>query len=192
MKLKDALFYTIKPEYQKKTWEKFSSEIGGVFKFYESIRANVNGPIYVYDITAKLEDFDLKIKQTVYIKPGGNDKPTPLTYCLSRKTNQKIFFRIWKKDFFEKIFGFNKTNTGIAEIDKNYSLKTNHRKLEQLIKTNGNLREILTSSRSHFHIVTKNKTLEIVLKRSGISKSVEDLFADIELIEQIIKEIGSL
>ena len=192
MSLDNAFFYTIKPETLKKTWEKFSSAIDGVFKFNESIRANVNGPIYVYDITAKLEDFDLKIKQTVYINPGGNDKPTPLSYCLSRKTNQRIYFRIWKKDFFEKIFGFNKMNSGIAEIDKNYSLKTNHRKLEQLIKTNGNLRGILTSSRSHFHIVTKNKTLEIVLKRAGISKSVDDFFTDIELIKQIIKEIASL
>jgi len=189
MKLKDALFYTIKPESLKKTWEKFSSEIGGVFKFNESIRANVNGPIYAYEITANLEDFDLKVKQTVYINPGGNDKPTPLSYCLSRKTNQKITFRIWKRDFLERIFGLNKMNSGIAE---KYSLKTNHRKLEQLIGTDVNLREILTSSKNHFHIVTKNQILEIVLKRAGISYSVEDFSADIEILKQIKKEIASL
>ncbi len=192
MKLKDALFYTIKPEYQKKTWEKFSCEIGGVFKFNESIRANVNGPIYAYEITANLEDFDLKVKQTVYINPGGNDKPTPLSYCLSRKTNQKITFRIWKRDFLERIFGLNKMNSGIAEIDEKYSLKTNHRKLEQLIRTDVNLREILTSYKNHFHIETRNQTLEIVLKRAGISESAEDFFADIELLKQTKKEIASL
>ncbi len=35
--------------------------------------------------------------------------------------------------------------------------------LEQLIRTDVNLREVLTSPKNHFHIETKNQVLEIVL-----------------------------
>ncbi|MCE4564852.1 hypothetical protein INQ51_11085 [Maribellus sp. CM-23] len=192
MNIKDSFFYTIKPESLKKTWEEFSKIINGEFKFKENIRANVNGPIYVYSISGKIEDFDLKIEQTVYINPGSNDQPTPLTYILSRVTRQKIFLRIWERDLIEKIFGLNKTNSGNEKIDKKFSLKTNHIRLRQLIETNENIIKVLTSSKSHFHIETKNNTLEIVYKHSGISESNEDFLRDLEVLKLIIKEITSL
>jgi hypothetical protein len=192
MTLKNAFFYTINPEKLKQTWSNFSDKINGEFKFKESIRAHIDGPIYIYEIIAKLGDFDLKVEQTVYISPGNNDSPTPLTYIVTKKTNQKINFRIWKRDFMEKLLGLNKMNSGIAEIDKKYSIKTNSNKLAKSIISNRKLRESLTSSRIHFHIETKNKTLEVILKRSGISESLEDFFLDLEILNLVIKETASL
>lgn len=192
MTLNNTFFYTIKPEDLKKTWNKFSDEINGEFKFKDPIRAHISSAIYVYEITAKHGDFDLKVNQTVYIHPGNNDQPTPLTYCLTRKTNQKITFIIWKRDFLEKILGINKINSGIDKIDNRYSIKTNNTKLAKLIISDKRLIESLASSRIHFHIETKNRTLEIVLKRSGISKSTKDFFLDIEILNLVIKKIASL
>ena len=69
MSLDNQFFHTIEPESLKKIWENFSQNINGKFDFKESIRANVNGPIYTYEILSQLEDCKLKINQTVYIVP---------------------------------------------------------------------------------------------------------------------------
>ncbi len=187
MSLHNALFYTIDPEILKRNWEDFSKQINGEFSFNESIRANVNGPIYSYKILSQLEGFDLNIKQTVYINPGSNDHPTAQEYILSKESIRNIYFRIWKKDFIEKIFGVNKTNTGIQEIDEKFSLKTNHKKLEELFKKNEKLREVLTSNDYHFFVETRKRTLRIILKRIGIVKSIGEFERDFEFLNFILE-----
>ena len=186
MSLDNQFFYKIEPESLKKIWESFSKKINGKFNFNESIRANVNGPIYSYDILSQLDDCELKIKQTVYIIPGANDRPTAHEYILSKESNGEIHFRIWKKDFFEKLFGLNKVNTGNSEIDKNFSLKTNHKKLEELFKTNEKLRDMLTSKDYHLFIETRKRILKMTLKRTGIVKSIENFESDIEILKLVL------
>ncbi|NOQ27537.1 MAG: hypothetical protein GQ564_19415 [Bacteroidales bacterium] len=189
MSLDNQFFYTIEPESLKKIWENYSKRINGKFDFKELIRAHVNGPFYTYKIHSELERYELIIKQTVYIIPGGNDRPTLQEYTLSKETNEKIYFRIWKKGFFEKIVGLNKVNTGNSEIDRKFSLKTNCRKLEELFKQNEMLREMLTSSNYHFLMETRNRVLNITLKRMGIVKSEKDFEKDIEILRLILNKM---
>ena len=190
MSFKDTFFYTIKPEELKATWEKFAKEINGVFRFQDPIRANIGGPIYVYEISSTLDQYNLKIDQTVYIHPGSNDQPTLLHYCLTKKVNQKIYFRIWKRSLFDKILGLNKMNSGIAEIDNNFSLKTNSLNLRELITKDKNIRESVTSSTYLLNVETKNHNIEINLKRSGITNSVQEFRDGIVILRKIIKEIA--
>jgi len=189
MSLDNQFFYTIKPESLKTIWENFSKKINGKFDFKESIRANVNGPIYTYEILSQLDDCELRIHQTVYIRPGGNDQPTAQEYKLTRENSSDTYFQIWRKGFFEKLFGLNKADTGKPEIDTNFSLKTNNRKLEELFKTNEKLRNLLTSSDYLFFIETRKRVLTMKLKRTGIVKSIEDFESDIEILKLVLNII---
>lgn len=189
MNLDKHFFYTIKPEVLKEIWENFSKTINGKFDFKESIRANVNGPIYTYGILSKLDDYELKIHQTVYIKPGGNDQPTAQEYTLTKENFSEIHFRIWRKDFFEKLFGLNKVDSGNPDIDKNFSLKTNSRKLEELFKKNEKLRNLLTSNDYNFFIETRKGIFKMTLKRTGVVKSIKDFEYDISLLKLVLDEI---
>jgi len=189
MNLDNQFFYKIEPEPLKIIWENFSKKINGKFDFKESIRANVNGPIYTYEILSELDKFKLNIHQTVYINPSANDQPTANEYVLSKESNIDIHFRIWKKELIEKIFGLNKVNTGNPEIDKKFSLKTNSKKLEELFIKNEKLRNMLTSKDYHFFLETRKKILKLTLKRTGIVKSVEDFENDIRLLKLILIEI---
>ena len=190
MSLDNQFFYTIKPESLKIIWENFSKKINGKFNFKESIRANVNGPIYTYKIISNLNDYELKINQTVYIIAGGNDQPTAQEYVLSKESNREIHFSIWRKDFFEKLFGLNKADTGDQEIDKNFSLKTNNKRLKELFKTDEKLRNMLTSKKYLFFIETRKRVLTMKLKRIGIVKSVEDFDNDIEILKLVLDSIS--
>ncbi len=185
----NQFFYTIKPESLKIIWENYSKKLNGKFSFKEKIRANVKGPFYTYKILSELENYKLNIRQTGYINPSKNDRPTLQEYNLSKETSEKIHFRIWKKDFFEKLFGLNKANTGNPEIDGKFSLKTNNGKLEELFKQNDKLREILTSTNDHFLIEIKNKVLNITLKRKVIVTSEKDFENDIELLRLILNKM---
>ena len=190
MSLDKLLFYTIEPESLKIIWEKFSKKINGKFDFKESIRANVNGPIYTYEIVSQLYDCELKISQTIYIVPGRYDKPTAHEYNLLKNSNKEILFRIWEKNFFEKIFRLNNANTGIPEIDNKFSLNTNQKKLEELFKKNKKFRETLTSKDYFFFIETSKRIVKMTLKRRGIANSIEDFDNDIDILKLVLNEIN--
>lgn len=189
MNLDSTILRTINIEKLKKDWKSFSDQINGNFKFNEYVKANVNGPIYKYNISTNFDEFLLTINQTIYINPGANDNATFLEYNLTKDTNQDLFFRIWKKDILDKLFSFQNSKTGLGDIDKKYVIKTNIKRIVELIRNNGQIREMITSKDYLFLIDTKDRNLNIELKRTGIINSTTDFDDDISLLRTLIDNI---
>ena len=119
------ILISAKPEEYIKIWEEFNKVINGKFVFKEKIYANVNGPIYKFELLKRLEKLEFIVEQAIIIRPFRDDLFKPIIFRIEKESLSTINLNLWIKDWFDKLFGSNKIMTGDKNFDKLYALGGN-------------------------------------------------------------------
>ena len=189
MKGKRKLFISAKPEEYKKIWEDFNKVINGKFIFKEKIYANVNGPVFKFELLKKFEKIEFRIDQAIIIRPFRDDLFKPIIFRIDKESVSAINLNLWIKDWSDKLFVSNKIKTGDKNFDKHYALVGNDKGKIIGLFSNEIIRKGFIKDKSLiFKIKTENNKTVFELKKSGFIPEVSDLMNLYNFYVELIKE----
>lgn len=186
---KKKLFISAKPDEYIKIWEEFNKVINGEFIFKEEISANVNGPIYKFELFIKIEKFEFIVEQVIIIRPFRDDIFKPITFRLEKESVSPINLNLWIKDWSDKLFGRNKIKTGDNNFDRLFALGGNDKGKIIGLFSNPIIRSGFINDKSlFFKIRTENNETVLVLKKSGFIPEISKLMNLYNFYIELIKE----
>ena len=190
---KNKILISANPDKYNKTWKDFNKVINGKFTFDESIYANVDGPIYKFEIVNTYKEIEFIIEQAIIIRPFRNDLFKPLTFRLRKENTQVINLSMWIKDWSDRIFGFQKIRTGNSDFDNIYCLKGKDKnKIIGLFNSALIRKGFLNDKNLIFNIKTENNYTNIELKKVGLEPDKDELNRMYNLFRELIKEMKFL
>ena len=189
MTAKKNLLISAKPEEYKKIWEDFNKIINGKLVFKEKIYANVNGPIYKFELLIEFEKIEVRVDQAIIIRPFKDDLFKPIIFRIDKESVSTINLNLWIKDWSDKLFSSNKIKTGDKSFDKLYALAGNDKgKIIGLFSNEIIRKEFIKDKSLYFKIETKNNKTVFELKKIGFIPEIGNLINLYNFYVELVKE----
>jgi hypothetical protein len=173
MKLTDIITYT----HPKIFCEKFSKEINGKFEIKRLTITGGDGfDHYTISIKTKYQDIDLELKSAFRQSPGKFEEYLIWNVGIySEIENQSEFYLyLWRKDFFDKILGFNKSIIGYENFDSVIGFKSNNKEDVMKFFANKEIRDLIINDKnSVFNIRFEKEILKIKLQMNQYITRIE-------------------
>jgi hypothetical protein len=172
------MFFTVNIDLQKRIWDTFFRNKGGRFTFEESVVANVNGPIYLFKGNYPFSGSELFIEQGFVVRPLKHDVIKPIKHSIDFEQCDLFDLKIYKKDFFDRIFHLSCISSGNKNFDKLFCVKG----------TNKVLIRSLLNDKYLLHELSKNKNMFVNFK-SDNRKSVGYMrnFVYVDTLDKLVK-----
>ena len=157
-----------------KLWKEATKELNGNFSmpFQLYNGGNMAGGMFFFCIDINYRDIKIKIEKGILELPLKKNEYNDciITITALKKSNENIELAIWRKDFFDKIFGFNNSITGYKDFDRTIGLyaSKNVEKYLPKIFENRKLREEIQNDRCRTYNISTNDNLITIRRKSRL------------------------
>ena len=153
----------LKLESIKEEWIHASEKIGGEFNFSEMIKANVNGPIYVFKICAFRDDIKIEIKFSIVDIAGRRIIKKPVEIFSVKNFRHKIELSTWQLDFFDKFFKKKRLKTGNPLFDNKIGVSCKNKLLSKELFSNALVQGLFVENKVNFTVSVHDQSSSIKL-----------------------------
>ena len=156
-----------------KMWKEASQILNGTFRMpiqTQNFGMATEG-IYHFQIDIPYRNLNIRIYSGIEnAKLFINNYFSTILITAEKETIEKVELSIWRKDFFDNLLSFNKSNTGFREFDKTIGLKASRnieRYLPQIFKEK-ELRKELTNDKYRTYNIQTVENKIVVQRKSGL------------------------
>ncbi|WP_439182655.1 hypothetical protein [Carboxylicivirga taeanensis] len=160
----------------KNIWQKLSDSLDGELKFCEKIRAEVDANIITAEVKFNYKGFKILIHQGILQGGKGHFRFNPIDISINIKRSIDFNISIWKIDFLDKIFNWNRIKTGNKDFDRQFGVAGQNKRAIARLFNYEKVRDLfLQDIRIVFNVRNSNDTTIIRLRGNYDSIEIKDL-----------------
>ncbi|NOZ34156.1 MAG: hypothetical protein GXO80_02525 [Chlorobi bacterium] len=169
-------------------WAEINS---GKCKIIKHISVGSIGDSFTLEITIKSNLAPIKVMQN----GGGTNFEVGLSYLMFEQNDKSVFnfkLSLYRKDFFDKLFGKNKPKTGNKDFDKVFGIYTDDKKTASAIFKDTKISNLFLNNPFLVLNIQKNKSLltfKSMKRKLYKTEELQELLNNFRYISELITEI---